>query len=106
MRNIYEWHETKYRNVGFPFNGYFPSDSSFTDIDWDAYNKDSEVFRKTGFFAQEFLDRHRAIATTIDSSIKKAAVEWRNYNDGIPLWSTGADDWCGCQDSPTKSLSK
>ena len=100
IRNIYEWHETKYRNVGFPFKGSSPTDSVFTGIDWDAYNKESETFKKTNFFSQEFLNRHRAIATAIDSSIKKASVKWRNSNDGIPLWSTDADDWCGCQDSP------
>ncbi|WP_345057447.1 hypothetical protein [Hymenobacter glaciei] len=100
IRDIYEWHETKHRNVGFPFKGNFPSDSVFTGIDWDAYNKESEIFRQTNYFSQEFLNRHRAIATTIDSSVKKASVEWRNFNDGIPLWSTDADDWCGCQDSP------
>ncbi len=100
VRNLYEWHATKYNSVGFPFRENTPADSIFTGIDWNAYNKEIGIFKKTNFFSQEFMDRHRAIATTIDSSVKKAAVEWRNFNDGIPLWSTNSDDWCGCQDYP------
>jgi hypothetical protein len=100
VRKLYEWHETKYRSNGFPFKVSSPTDSIFTGIDWDAYNKNFEVYKKTNFFSQEFLDRHKTIALTIDSSIRKASIEWRNYQDGIPLWDTDADDWCGCQDSP------
>ncbi|RZL15637.1 MAG: hypothetical protein EOO62_03465 [Hymenobacter sp.] len=100
VRKIYEWHETKYHTNGFPYEFTSPADSLFTGIDWNAYNKDFEVFKKTNFFSQDFLDRHKAIALTIDSSIRKSSVEWRNAKDGIPLWDTDADDWCGCQDSP------
>ena len=100
VRNVYEWHETKYQNHGFPLKLNIPSDSLFVGIDWKAYNKDYEAFRKTNFFSDDFLARHRAIAMTIDSSIRQAGVEWRNAKDGIPLWSTDADDWCSCQDSP------
>ena len=100
IRDLYKWHENSYRSVGFPFKGNLPNDTIFTGIDWVAYNKEAEILKKTNFFAQQFLERHRAIAATIDSSIRKAPLEWRNFNDGIPLWSTDADDWCGCQDSP------
>lgn len=100
VRNLYEWHETTHIATGFPFKGNTPSDTIFTGVDWDVYNREVEVMKKTNFFSQKFLDRHRAIAATIDSSIKKASIEWRNFNDGIPLWNTDADDWCGCQDNP------
>jgi hypothetical protein len=100
IRNVYEWHETNHAGSNFSLIGKSPTDTVFTGINWPVYNKEFEEIRKTNFFAQEFLDRHRAIAATIDSSVKKAGIEWRNFNDGIPLWSTNADDWCGCQDYP------
>ncbi len=100
VRNVYEWHETKYRRNGFPFKFKTPSDSIFTGVDWDAYAKDMEVFKATNFFSKDFFTAHRTLALSVDSSIQKATIEWRNINDGIPLWDTDADDWCGCQDYP------
>jgi hypothetical protein len=100
VRKIYEWHEARYHNPSFPLKYNSPSDSIFIGVDWKAYNRDNEAFKRTNFFSNDFLLKHRAIAMTIDSSIKQASVEWRNGNDGIPLWDTDSDDWCGCQDSP------
>ncbi|MBD2722247.1 hypothetical protein [Hymenobacter armeniacus] len=100
VRNVYEWHVTKYPNYGFPLQVNTPSDSLLTGIDWAAYNNNYAAFKKTGFFSNEFLARHRAIALTIDSSVRQASAEWRNANDGIPLWYSDADDWCNCQDNP------
>lgn len=100
VRNVYEWHETKYRRNGFPFKFNTPADSIFTGVDWGEYAKDMEVFKTTNFFSKDFFTTHRTLALSVDSSIKQATIEWRNMNDGIPLWDTGADDWCDCQDYP------
>lgn len=102
VRNIYEWHETKYRRNGFPFKFKAPNDSIFTGVDWDVYAKEMEVFKTTNFFSKDFFTTHRTLALSVDSSIKEATIEWRNMNDGIPLWDTGADDWCDCQDYPNE----
>jgi len=99
VRNLYEWHMTK-GSDDFPFKFSNPADSIFTGIDWDSYARNIEVLKKTDFFSKDFFANHRAIALSIDSSIKQAKVEWRNRNDGIALWDTDADDWCGCQDYP------
>ena len=100
VRSVYEWHETKYRRNGFPFKFKTPNDSIFTGVDWDAYAKEMEVFQTTNFFSNGFFTTHRILALSVDSSIKQASIEWRNMNNGIPLWDTGADDWCDCQDYP------
>ena len=99
VRQVYQWHMTMRLN-DFPYKYEKQSDSIFTGIDWDNYNKNIETFKKTKFFTDEFLSNHRTIASNIDSSMKKADIKWRNINDGIPLWDTDADDWCGCQDYP------
>lgn len=99
IRQVYEWHMTKRLN-DFPFKYEEPGDTLFIGIDWEKYNNNIEVFKQTNFFSLDFLDKHKKIALTLDTSIKKADKEWRNINDGIPLWDTNADDWCGCQDYP------
>jgi hypothetical protein len=100
VRNLYKWHATKYSNRDFPLKFSNPSDSIFTGIDWNAYALHIETLKKTNFFSPDFFSNHRAIALSIDSSIKQAGIEWRNINDGIPLWDTDADEWCRCQDYP------
>jgi hypothetical protein len=100
VRNAYEWHVTTFPDYGFPLKFNTPSDSLFAGINWAAYNKNYAVYKKTNFFSDDFLAKHRAIAMTIDSSIRQARAEWRNAKDGIPLWFTDSDDWCNCQDNP------
>lgn len=105
IRKVYEWHETNHFE-DFPYEFKSVNDSIFIGIDWDKYKNNIEVFRKTNFFTSEFLNKHKLIATTLDSSIRTADVKWRNSNDGISLWETGADNWCGCQDNPEKYWKK
>lgn len=69
VRNVYEWHETKFRRNGYPFKFDTPSDSIFTGVDWDKYEKDMEVFRRTNFFSKEFFTTHKTIGLSVDSSI-------------------------------------
>ena len=99
VRKAYKWHMAKPLD-DFPYKYRNQADSIFTGIDWAKYNQNIEVFKKTGFFTDSFLSNHKAIALTIDSSMKKADITWRNIHDGIPIWSTEADDWCVCQDYP------
>lgn len=97
IRQVYEWHNTKPID-DFPYEYDEKQDSIFVGIDWDKYQKNIKLFKQTNYFSNDFLKRHNEIAKTLDSSIKKADRTWRNINDGMPLWETGADNWCGCQD--------
>ena len=99
IRQVYEWHMTK-RIDDFPYKYEEPADTLIMGIDWEKYNNNIEVFKQTNFFSRDFFTRHKNIALSLDTSIKKADKKWRNINDGIPLWATNADDWCGCQDYP------
>lgn len=99
IRNVYNWHENN-ELEDFPYEYQEGQDSIFIGIDWDKYRNNIEIFEKTNFFSVEFLNKHNQIAKSIDSSIRKADLKWRNRNDGISLWETGANDWCGCQDYP------
>lgn len=99
IREVYEWHETNDID-DFPYKYDEIQDTIFIGIDWKKYQDNIINFKEKIFFSNEFLKKHKEIASTIDSSIKKADIKWRNINDGIPLWETGANDWCGCQDYP------
>ncbi len=39
-----------------------PSDNIFTGIDWDSYEKNIEIFKKTNFFTDQFLAYYKTIA--------------------------------------------
>jgi hypothetical protein len=99
VRQVYNWHMTDRLN-DFPYKFESSSENIFTGIDWDLYDQNIEIFKKTNFFTDDFLSSHKTIALNLDSSIKKADIKWRDMNDGIPIWDTNADNWCGCQDYP------
>jgi hypothetical protein len=99
IRQVYEWHMTK-RLSDFPYKYDEQRDSIFIGIDWDKYQKNIELFKQANFFSRGFFHQHKNIALTLDSSIRKADISWRNINDGIPVWDSGANDWCNCQDHP------
>ncbi len=99
IREVYEWHESK-RLDDFPYKFEEQQDSIFTGIDWKKYQSNIELFKQTDFFTRDFLLKHQSIALSLDSSIKKTDISWRNLNDGIPIWDVEYDTWCYCQDSP------
>ncbi len=101
IRQVYEWHNTISID-DFPYKFNEEQDSIFVGIDWDKYQKNIELFKQTNYFTNEFLNKHKEIAKTLDSSIKKADIIYRNNKDGMSLWETGADNWCGCQDYDEK----
>ena len=96
-RRVYKWHITESLD-DFPYKYDKDQDTIFVGIDWSKYNDNIKLFKKTNFFSATFLENHKTIAMILDTSIKKADIRWRNSNDGISLWETGADNWCGCQD--------
>ncbi|VXB64131.1 conserved hypothetical protein [Flavobacterium sp. 9AF] len=99
VKNVYKFHLEENLD-DFPYEYGNALDTIFTGINWDTYNENITKLKKINYFTNTFFISHQNIANTIDTSIKKADIKWRNINNGIPLWSTGADDWCGCQDYP------
>ncbi len=99
IRQVYTWRSSN-KLDDFPYQFDQSSPNIFIGIDWDRYDKNISKLIKTNFFSDDFFSNHKAIALSLDSSIRKADIEWRNIQDGISLWSTNADDWCSCQDNP------
>lgn len=97
VRKVYKWHNLNFLE-DFPYK--YENDTIFIGIDWKKYDKNIKLHKETGLFTVDFFKRHKEIANIIDQSIKSATIEWRNERDGIPLWHSGADDWCACQDNP------
>lgn len=99
-KNVYQWYNKNENFDDYPYLFENKQDSIFSGINWEIYAKNIEQLKKSNFFSQDFYIKHKEIAITLDKSIKKANVKWRNTNDGIPLWESGADNWCNCQDYP------
>jgi hypothetical protein len=100
VRNVYEWHLTQHQKNGFPFKITGAKKNLIAGIDWDAYENEIQKLRKTQYFSDYFFAAHQTIARSIDSSIQQTDKKWRNANDGMSIWETGADDWCDFQDYP------
>ncbi len=98
-KKVYEWYMND-ENDEFPYQYLKNQDTIYSGIDWQKYEISIKKFEKTNFFTKEFYSKHRDIAQKLDVSIKKTDVKWRNINDGIPTWESGADNWCNCQDYP------
>jgi len=98
-RQVYKWHMNNNLD-DFPYKYDDIQDSIFIGIDWGKYQDNIQEFKKTDFFSNDFMKRHKEIASNIDSSIRKANIAWRNAHDGVPIWETNANNWCGCQDYP------
>jgi hypothetical protein len=100
-KQVYKWHLTN-NNVDFAYQ-YLPNnDSIFTGIDWEKHKTNLKNLRATNFFTEKFLSRYNLIAYTLDTSIRKSDIKFRNTKNGIPIWSTNSDIWCNCQDYPSK----
>lgn len=99
VRHVYKWRLANELD-DFPYEVDSKSPEIFIGIDWKIYDRNIRTLESTNFFSEEFFRTHRNIALSLDSSIRKADIEWRNFEDGIPLWSPDADDWCSCQDYP------
>lgn len=100
IRNVYEWHLTQHKKNGFPFKITGTKKDLIAGIDWDAYENEMQELRKTQYFSDYFFAAYQTIAHSIDSSIQQSDKKWRDANDGMSIWETGADDWCNCQDYP------
>jgi hypothetical protein len=85
IRAAYKWHDAN-KIEDFPYEFEKNKDSIFIGIDWKKYEENINIFKKQNFLSNDFLKKHKEIAMTLDASIRKADLKWRNNNDGIPIW--------------------
>jgi hypothetical protein len=75
-------------------------DSICTGFDFDKLNQNIEKLRKTGYFANEFIDNYDQIIRTLDKKIKNNEFEkWNVYELPTFYFANDASPWCDCQDN-------
>lgn len=75
-------------------------DSICVGFDFDKQNQNLEKLRKTGFFADEFIDNYNQIIQTLDKKIKNKEFEkWNIYELPTFNFANDASPWCLCQDN-------
>ena len=75
-------------------------DSICVGFDFDKQNLNLEKLRKTGFFADEFIDNYNNIIHTLDTKIKNKEFEkWNIYELPTFNFANDASPWCSCQDN-------
>jgi hypothetical protein len=75
-------------------------DSICVGFDFDKHKQNLEKLRKTGFFADEFIDNYNNIIQTLDKKIKNKEFEpWNVYELPIYNFANDVNPWCSCQDN-------
>ncbi len=98
VRNMYAWVETQAPQGDFlPANS---KDDYYHTIDWPAHAKKVTAIKESHFFAGTFIENYSMLAAAIDSALVSGSVKWA-VGDMAPF-STDADAWCNCQDSPER----
>ncbi len=74
-------------------------DSICVGFDLVKHKQNLEKLRKTGLFADEFIDNYNNIIQTLDKKIKNNEFEpWNVYELPIFSFASDANPWCSCQD--------
>lgn len=97
VEEFYEWYETRYEKNDFaPVAD--PENLQYTGMDIKKHHDRLDVLRRTGFFANEFLDNYDRIMQAVDSGLKSKELEWPVGD--LPPYGNGANPWYNSQDTP------
>ncbi|HVS93762.1 MAG TPA: hypothetical protein VHE59_17105 [Mucilaginibacter sp.] len=98
IRNTLKWGDTCKSIDLLPAT--FGKDSICTGFSIDTLNNNLEKLRKTGFFADEFIENYDHIIRTLDKKIKNHQLEPWNVGE-LPTFGFANDvsPWCSCQDN-------
>lgn len=97
IRQMLTWADSKNELDLIPV---LSKDSICVGIDFDKLNQGLTKLRKTGFFAEEFIDNYNRILRTLDKKIKNKEFEkWNIYELPTFSFANDVDPWCSCQDN-------
>jgi hypothetical protein len=97
IRQMLKWANSKSAIDLLPI---LSKDSICVGFDFDEQNLNLEKLRKTGFFADEFIDNYKSIIQTLDKKIKNKEFEkWNIYELPTFNFANDVNPWCSCQDN-------
>ena len=97
IREVLKWADSKNTIDLLPM---ISQDSIYVGFDLDKLHQNIEKLKKSGFFADEFIDNYDQIIRTLDGKIKDG--KFAKWNTGeLPTFSFANDvsPWCLCQDN-------
>lgn len=102
VRKVYEWNEkntTYYFNIGVEDK----IGEKYIGVDWNIYKKNKNSLKNSGFFSDTFIDSYRKTLEQIDRKVKNKEYDYEWFVGEYPPFGTDANEWCHCQDTPSKS---
>lgn len=95
VKATYKWYDANSSEGDFePIAN--EADSIYVGIDLKKHQSRLETLRKSGYFAEEFLNNYNKIAVTLDKKLKSKEFEW--FVGEMPPFGNDASPWCNCQD--------
>lgn len=95
VKSAYKWYDANSSESDFePIPN--EADSIYVGIDLKKHQTRLENLKKSGFFAEEFLNNYNKIAETLDKKLKSKEFEW--LVGELPRFGNDASPWCNCQD--------
>lgn len=96
-RQVLKWGDSKNEIDLLPA---LSKDSICTGFDFNKLNQNLEKLKKTGFFADEFIDNYSQIIHTLDKKIKNNELEkWNVYELPPFAFANDSSPRCSCQDN-------
>ncbi|QQY82476.1 hypothetical protein JJL45_00345 [Tamlana sp. s12] len=99
VRNVYEWNE---KNIAYYFDVGVEDQNGekYIGIDWDIYEDNKELLKKSGMFSDIFIASYRKVLEQIDEKVKNKEYDYDWVVGEYPPFGTGVNEWCHCQDTP------
>jgi len=105
VRQTYTWVETTEQKADFEPTQEKPTDTIYSGLDLTIQKARIEQLEKSGFFANQFIENYKQIATKTDEKLKNGSAVWA-VGDLPPFVGSGINAWCNCQDYPEKYWEK
>jgi hypothetical protein len=96
---LLRWHETDNFH-DFDVTISKQTDSTYSEIDWNAHKKRLEELKKTNLFNKDFIENYHGIALYIDEELRQNTIKY--YIGETSPYDKGFNEWCNCQDYPDK----
>jgi hypothetical protein len=100
IRQVLNWADLNYFNLMPMLTD--SQDSVYIGFDLNKHKLNLDKLNATGYFANEFIENYNQIILTLDKMYRNHEFEKWHVIYGLPHFgfSSGANEWCACQDVP------
>jgi hypothetical protein len=89
VQRVYRWHHNQ-----IMFDKGFDPRKDYKGIDFNAVNLTISKYRRSGFFAESFLQNYLAIAKRMDIELRTGKSKW--HEGDLPPFNGTNDPYCNC----------